>query len=88
MPLGSCGGNGADHCCYIKSKACAHLEENTVEGRRWACGLRRELGDWDVVLADPRYINDVLPNWEGTDLCCKTYPLDHHRCTNCGHGCN
>lgn len=50
-----CHGNGADHCCYVNGQVCPFLEENTVPGRRWACGLLRELGSWDAVHADPRY---------------------------------
>jgi hypothetical protein len=49
------GRNLDDHCCYLKGKVCQFLEENTEPGFRWSCGLRRELGSWDAVLADPRY---------------------------------
>jgi hypothetical protein len=34
---------------------CQFLEENTIPGRRWACGLLRELGSWEAVHADVRY---------------------------------
>jgi hypothetical protein len=34
---------------------CWFLELDTVPGRHWVCGLRRELGDWQAVYADPRY---------------------------------
>jgi hypothetical protein len=54
MPV--CHGNGADHCCYIGGRVCPFLEEGTVPGRRWACGLYRELRSWDAVHADPRYL--------------------------------
>ena len=54
-----CFGNGTDHCCYIKGKECPLLIRNytdeTGHFRKWACGLRAELGNWDDVLADPRY---------------------------------
>lgn len=36
----------------------------TQEGRRWTCGLYRELGDWDQVHSDPRYLEIVKPVWE------------------------
>lgn len=49
------GRNKSDHCCYVDGKPCVFLEENTVEGFRWSCGLRRELGSWAAVVADPRY---------------------------------
>jgi hypothetical protein len=55
MPV--CHGNGPDHCCWIGGgRACEFLEENTVPGRRWACALFRELGSWDLVHTDPRYL--------------------------------
>lgn len=50
-----CHGSGESHCCWVEGKVCVFLEENTVPGRRWACGLRRELGDWELVHKDPRY---------------------------------
>lgn len=50
-----CHGNGPDHCCTIQGVTCPYLEEGTVKGRRWACGLLRELGSWEAVYTDPRY---------------------------------
>ena len=59
-----CHGNGPDHCCWIGGEPCRYLEEGTVEGRRWVCGLYRELGSWGKVHADPRYLADVQPLWD------------------------
>jgi len=57
-----CHGNGPDHCCSLgQYGVCQYLEENTVEGRRWACGLLRELGAWSRVHVDGRYLRDVKP---------------------------
>jgi len=65
-----CDGNGnsREHCCWIRTPSganegeyntCPHLIRNwrdeTGRRRKWACGLRAELGNWDDVLADPRY---------------------------------
>ncbi len=50
-----CTGNNMDHCCWINGAVCPYLEENTVEGRRWACGLLRELGSWEAVYASNEY---------------------------------
>jgi len=65
-----CHGNGPDHCCYIAGQVCEFLEENTVEGRRWACGLYREHGSWEKVYADPRH--EPIPfrcgDWPQDDL--------------------
>ena len=51
------GRNLDEHCCWILGEVCEFLEENTEAGFRWTCGLRRELGDWDKVLKDKRYID-------------------------------
>jgi hypothetical protein len=53
--MSGCHGNGPDHCCYVDGQVCRWLEENTEPDRRWTCGLRRRLGSWEAVHADPRY---------------------------------
>lgn len=76
----TCHGNGREHCCYFQGEACVYVEENTVPGRRWACGLLRELGSWDGVLIDERYIRDVAPKFEAAGLhgmTCKGWPKDY-----------
>jgi len=80
-----CLGNTPDHCCYLDSKPCPHLEENTVEGRRWACGLRRKLGNWDDVLESKEYKADVLPVFGPIGINCKDWPKGKH-CGECGYG--
>ena len=82
-----CSGNSSDHCCYLNGPPCHFLEENTVEGRRWACGLRRELGSWDAVYADQRYIIEIQPVWEQTGLAgykCGEWPAPGFKCGQCG----
>lgn len=82
----SCKATRDKHCCYIKGELCPHViydytDENGVF-REVACGLRAELGDWDKVLADPRYPKDAWApgvncrdwpeapeKWRGCDLC-------------------
>ena len=80
------GRNFDDHCCYLAGKVCDFLEENTEPGFRWSCGLRRELGDWDKVLADPRYkpIGEFFIEVIGVD--CKDFGSSKHPCTHCGGG--
>ena len=72
-----CHGNGATHCCHLAQYGtCPYVEENTVPGRRWACGLYRELGSWTAVHNDPRYLESVQPfftEW-GNGLSCGTWP--------------
>jgi len=82
-----CHGLGADHCCYVDGAPCRFLEEGTVPGRRWACGLRRELGSWERVHADPRYRAHVQPMWDrlgdGSGSC-GGYPGPGVTCGTCG----
>lgn len=78
---GTCHGNGDNHCCYVAGAVCDYLEENSIPGRRWTCGLLRELGSWDQVHADPRY-QPIQAEWDkvgiescgawgpGTGQCC------------------
>lgn len=85
MTTGTClGRNLDDHCCYVEGKPCAYVEENTEPGFRWSCGLRRELGDWDAVLADPRYIAGPGASFGPKGIDCKTFPV--HGCAHCGAG--
>jgi hypothetical protein len=78
------GRNNDDHCCRIKGKVCQFLEEDTEPGFRWSCGLRRELGDWDTVLADPRYPAD---SW-APGVNCRDWPggegSNGVACSKCG----
>ena len=76
------GRNFDQHCCWINGKVCKYLEENTEPGFRWTCGLRKELGSWGAVLADPRYLALDLP--EGIN--CRDYPDKNNPCKYCeGH---
>ena len=82
-----CDGNTPDHCCYLGERGvCPFLEEDTVPGRRWACGLMREHNDWDKVLADQRYIDVVVPFSDeymerlGVFYSCKSWPPPNTMC--------
>jgi len=82
-----CLGRNLDmHCCWTGGIACEFLEENTEPGFRWTCGLRRELGDWDKVLADPRYLNGPGAFLGPKDINCKDWPDETkgQRCKGCG----
>lgn len=70
MAVSACHGNGETHCCWVAGEVCEFLEENTVPGRRWACGLLRELGNWNAVHADPRYA-PIQVEWDkvGIESC-------------------
>lgn len=65
-----CTGRGdasGDHCCWVGGRVCEFLVENQ-DGRRFACGLMVELGDWDEVIADPRYA-PLNIHWKGKRKC-------------------
>ena len=84
--MATCNGNSDDHCCYIKGKQCKHLEENTVPGRRWACGLFRIFGSWGAVHESDGYLTDVKPDLEDIigDTNCGDWPRSGERCATCG----
>ena len=71
-----CPGN-KKHCCYIKGEECPLLIKNYTDEtgyfRKRACGLRAELGDWNKVLADPRYINTTKGAW-ASGVNCRDWP--------------
>lgn len=76
-----------DHCCHLgRYGVCRFLEENTVDGRWWACGLRRTLGSWERVHESPLYVDRVRPFWDeyAPDLDCGSWPPPGHRCGTCG----
>jgi hypothetical protein len=80
-----CLGNTEDHCCYLAGVPCKYLEENTVEGRRWACGLRREYGNWDDAIASDRYQKDIEPHFGPKGVNCKDWPeANKAYCGECG----
>jgi hypothetical protein len=83
-----CLGNKDEHCCYVNGSACLYLEENTVEGRRWACGLRRTLGNWDDVITSPEYLVNVEPHFRQFGMNCKDWPdgtgANSYICVECG----
>ncbi len=43
-------------CCWVEGQPCPHLDGDV-------CSLRRELGSWEAVHADPRYLATPAPVW-------------------------
>lgn len=83
----ACEGISEDHCCWADGNPCQFLEENTVAGRRWACGLRRELGSWEAVHVDARYRESPIGKWFAErypDRGCGDWPLSGIKCESCG----
>jgi len=55
-----------------------------MPGRKWVCGLRRKLGNWDLVLASPEYKTDVAPKLN-PGINCKDWPdKPLTKCFECG----
>jgi hypothetical protein len=78
-----CSGRGdatGGHCCWVRGEVCEFLIENH-EGRRFACGLRVELGDWQKVHDDPRYAPIAAVMILGDGLCGDWQP-DPNQCCN------
>ena len=64
-----CHGNNDYHCCSLgEGGVCVFLEEHTVEGRRWACGLLRRFKTWDKVHRHPLWLENVQPWLEKYDI--------------------
>ncbi len=85
----SCHGNTDESCCTFGGGVYCRYLRADVAGRRWACGLMLELGDWQKVVANPRYQQHVAPKFEplnkiyGVDLNCGNWPPEGVRC-DCG----
>jgi len=80
-----CAGNSEDHCCWVNGKVCPHLEENTVEGRHWACGLLVKLGSWEAVYKDNNWQLDVKPLCDRIGVRgCGDWPPKGKTCLECG----
>jgi len=81
MSLLKCNRNLDDHCCFLKGKTCIYLRENS-DDPRWTCTLREELGSWDKVHKDVRYLKDVKPTWGELNIA----DCGNYTCENCIDG--
>jgi len=84
----NCSGNAADHCCWFDGQVCTFLEENTVPGRRWACGLLRVTGSWESAMGSQEFTQVVLPKAIAAGLddtyTCADWPPAGGECATCG----
>lgn len=68
--MGACGRNPEEHCCWLGQAGECPYVKTTSQGKRrkegffWQCSLRTELGDWEKVHEDPRYLEVVRPVWD------------------------
>ena len=82
----ACSGNEADHCCYF-GQVCEHLEEYTVAGRHWACGLLRRYGSWDDVYQSPEWpavLSNAIAHGLPETYRCGDWPPPGQTCVICG----
>lgn len=75
-----CEGNCLKHCCIFAGNVCQYLEEYTMPGRHWVCGLYRIHGNWEGVHMDLKYevireLFDSIPGLEGKT--CGGWPHDY-----------
>ena len=80
-----CVGGVADHCCHLGPVGVCTFLDTNVDGRRWSCRLRAELGDWSKVHDDVRYVTVVQPTVRalvGVD--CGDWPPPGVQCATCG----
>lgn len=84
VPASGCHGNGAAHCCWVDGAVCPFLETDTVAGRHWVCGLRRQLGSWDRVHADARYLAVLQPMFDRIGGNCGTFGPAQAQCCYAG----
>ena len=76
-----------EHCCWLNGVQCKYLEENTVPGRRWACGLKRRYNTWDAAINSEEYKQDIEPHFGPKGINCKDWPdIPHTKCFACGFG--
>jgi hypothetical protein len=82
-----CEGNIEDHCCWVAGEVCEFLQENTVPGRRWACGLLVKYGDWESVYIATEY-DSVRTKFMDIkfddDMRCGDWPALGVKCNACG----
>jgi hypothetical protein len=72
------------HCCWIEGRVCPFLREDDGE-RRWVCTFRERLGSWEVVHADPEYLDTIGPLILGlTGVFCGDWPGPGVTCAECG----
>lgn len=80
-----CHGNGEGHCCNLgRHGVCTFLDDRGTDApRRWVCRLREELGSWDEVHTDERYLATVYPKLReiGVREHCGDWPDAHRRAT-------
>ena len=75
-----------EHCCHLgRYGVCQFLEEGTVAGRHWACGLLVKSKTWAKVYKSAAYKKHVQPFWdERGGGACGDWPPPGETCQACG----
>jgi hypothetical protein len=73
------------HCCWIAGAVCPFLRDDGDAVRRWVCTLREQLGAWQAVHGDPRYLAVVRPTLAALGQAdCGDWPGPGVTCGECG----
>ena len=79
-----CNGTPDFHCCWLHGRECIYLDKDPDPflGRSIACSLLVELGSWDNVYQDQRYIDNVKPELDRMINVsnCGTWPPEGQEC--------
>lgn len=71
-----------NHCCWIPGAGvCPHFDATLPDG---FCSLRAELGSWDAVHEDERYVPQRKAFEDAGTPLCGNYPRQDHPCGTCG----
>lgn len=87
LKMSNCG-KGKNHCCWFRGIICPFLVPSNVEGFKWCCSLRRDLGSWQAVHTSEIYQRYVQPMFEligHPDWKCGYYPPEGMKCNTCGN---
>lgn len=86
--MSNCG-KQKDHCCYINGEPCPFVAPIRRPPFNWQCTLRTELGTWDAVHKDQRYIERVKDKLTSANIFvdCGDWPdTSIGYCRICGEG--
>ena len=74
------------HCCWINGVVCPYVrDDGPGTERRYVCTLREELGSWEAVYADRRYLSFIRPVMSiKTGVDCGDWPPPGQQCAECG----
>jgi len=101
MPQCRAGETTGGHCCWINGQVCPFLRDDGPPQairwidstpyprphatRRYVCTLREELGSWEAVHQDARYLTFVAASVHSVvGVNCGDWPPPGETCVECG----